>query len=258
MPLFDTHCHLDFTEISSQFEALWLRAQHAGVQRALIPSVGAQNWSRVKAMAHQYQGLYYALGFHPQFLDGMDEANWGLLDTYLAYNDVLCVAIGECGLDTTSPTPMAVQEEVLQRQLTLAKAHRKPIILHSRGAHNRMIQLVKQAKLIHGGVIHAFSGSYEQGMEWVRLGFYLGIGGVITYPRARKTRDAVSRLPAERFLLETDAPDMPIYGEQGQANEPKNVRVVLETIAILRSEALQPFALQLWENSNHLFSLNDY
>lgn len=115
--------------------------------------------------------------------------------------------------------------------------------------------MVKAAQLPKGGVLHAFSGSYEQGMEWVRLGFSLGIGGTITYPRANKTRQAVAKLPLEHLLLETDAPDMPLSGYQGMVNTPSQIVNILTILCELKNQTKQTVASQLWKNSNSLFSI---
>ncbi|MDF2154450.1 TatD family hydrolase [Vibrio sp. CAU 1672] len=255
MKLFDTHCHFDFEMFRDDFEHHLQRAKEQGVARILIPSVGPQNWSRIQSLAAQHTSLYYALGFHPYFLDGNFQHHQSQLEQLIARADDRCVAIGECGLDFALTVPVEWQEAALSAQFDLAKSYDLPVILHCRKAHNRLIQLVKKAQLPRGGVVHAFSGSYQQAMEWVKLGFYIGVGGTITYPRAKKTRDAIQRLPLNTVVLETDAPDMPILGYQGQANHPDKLIHVLKSLSALRGEPLQSIASQVWENSNFAFSL---
>ncbi|OWL79583.1 TatD family hydrolase, partial [Vibrio parahaemolyticus] len=174
---------------------------------------------------------------------------------YLNQKSPQCVAIGECGLDFAVNVDPELQERVLETQFELARRFNLPVILHSRKAHNRLIQMVKAAKLPRGGVLHAFAGSYQQGMEWVRLGFFIGVGGTITYPRAHKTRDAIQRLPLENLVIETDAPDMPILGYQGEPNHPAKLIHVFNELAELHSVRKQSIATQLWENSNFAFSI---
>lgn len=156
-------------------------------------------------------------------------------------------------MDFAIDVPVELQEQALELQFELARRFDLPVILHSRKAHNRLIQLVKAAKLPKGGVLHAFSGSYQQAMEWIRLGFLIGVGGTITYPRANKTRDAIQRISLENIVLETDAPDMPIIGYQGEPNHPSKLIHVLNELAVLRTESKQSIASQLWENSNSAF-----
>ncbi|YCO04266.1 TatD family hydrolase [Vibrio sp. VNB-15] len=255
MKLFDTHCHFDFDVFRDDFAHQVELACDQGVERILIPSVGPSNWSRIQELAHQYPHLYYALGFHPYFLQDDFEQYLPDLEALLSSSNKQCVAIGECGLDFAIEVPIELQERALEFQFELARRLDLPVIVHSRKAHNRLIQMVKAAKLPKGGVLHAFSGSYHQAMEWVRLGFFIGVGGTITYPRANKTRDAIQRLPLQHLVLETDAPDMPILGYQGEPNHPSKLIHVFNELSALHIESKQSIASQLWENSNFAFSI---
>ncbi|ALR14754.1 TatD family hydrolase [Vibrio natriegens] len=255
MKLFDTHCHFDFDVFQDDFEHNLALAQEQGVSRILIPSVGPSNWLRIQTLAEKYSHLYYALGFHPYFLEENFEQHLAELELYLKQKTPQCIAIGECGLDFAIDVDPQLQEKVLETQFELARRFDLPVILHSRKAHNRLIQMVKAAKLPKGGVVHAFAGSYQQAMEWVRLGFFIGVGGTITYPRAQKTRDAIQKLALENLLIETDAPDMPILGYQGQPNHPAKLIHVLNVLVELRRGEKQSIASQLWKNSNFAFSI---
>ncbi len=186
MKLFDTHCHFDFDVFQQDFTHQVDLAREQGVERILIPSIGPSNWARIQELANQYSHLYYALGFHPYFLQQEFEQFVPELESLLSSRNRQCVAIGECGLDFAIKVPAELQEQALKLQFKLAKRFELPVILHSRKAHNRLIQMVKAAKLPKGGVLHAFSGSYQQAMEWVRLGFLIGVGGTITYQERTK------------------------------------------------------------------------
>ncbi|HHF3028631.1 TatD family hydrolase [Vibrio antiquarius] len=255
MKLFDTHCHFDFDVFQGDFAHQLQLAQTQGVTRILIPSVGSQNWARIQTLADQHANLYYALGFHPYFLEDNVEQHFAELEHYLKQNAPQCVAIGECGLDFAIDVDPQLQEETLEVQFELARRFELPVILHSRKAHNRLIQIVKAAKLPRGGVLHAFSGSYQQAMEWVKLGFFIGVGGTITYPRAKKTRDAIQKLPLKHLVIETDAPDMPILGYQGESNHPAKLIHVFNELVELHNGSKQSIASQLWKNSNFAFSI---
>ncbi len=255
MKLFDTHCHFDFDEFQDDFEHNLKLAEEQGVSRILIPSVGPSNWSNIQTLAKQNPDLYYALGFHPYFLDQSFEQYLLQLEQYLSHECTQCVAIGECGLDFAIDVPVLLQEQALEIQFELARRFDLPVVLHSRKAHNRLIQMVKAAKLPKGGVVHAFSGSYQQALEWVKLDFYIGVGGTITYPRAKKTREAIQKLALENLVIETDAPDMPILGYQGQPNHPAKLIHVFNELVELRCGKKQPIASQLWKNSNFAFRI---
>ncbi|MDW1629618.1 TatD family hydrolase [Vibrio sp. Y176] len=255
MKLFDTHCHFDFDVFQDDFAHQLELAQTQGVARILIPSVGPQNWARIHTLAEQHANLYYALGFHPYFLEDNVEQHLTELEGYLNQKGQQCVAIGECGLDFAIDVDPQLQEKILEVQFELARRFELPVILHSRKAHNRLIQMVKAANLPRGGVLHAFSGSYQQAMEWVKLGFFIGVGGTITYPRAKKTRDAIQKLPLENLVIETDAPDMPILGYQGESNHPAKLIHVFNELVELHNGRKQSIASQLWKNSNFAFSI---
>lgn len=255
MKLFDTHCHFDFDVFQDDFSHHYELAREQGVERILIPSVGPSNWSRIQTIANQYPGIYYALGFHPYFLQHNFEQHLAELDRQLSLAGEQCVAIGECGLDFATNVPVDLQERALELQFELARKFKLPVILHSRKAHNRLIQMVKTAKLPKGGVLHAFSGSYQQAMEWVRLDFFIGVGGIITYPRANKTREAIQKLPLKHMIIETDAPDMPIFGYQGNRIIRAKAIHVLNELSQLHTLNKQTVAAQLWENSNSAFSI---
>ncbi|GEM73990.1 TatD family hydrolase [Vibrio sagamiensis] len=255
MKLFDTHCHFDFDVFQQDFAYQVDLAREQGVERILIPSIGPSNWARIQDLANQYSQLYYALGFHPYFLKPEFEQFVPELESLLSSTNRQCVAIGECGLDFAIDVPVELQEQALELQFELAKQFDLPVILHSRKAHNRLIQMVKAAKLPKGGVLHAFSGSYQQAMEWVRLGFFIGVGGTITYPRANKTRTAIQKLSLSCLVLETDAPDMPLFGYQGQTNHPEKARLIFNELSLLRNESAQSIAEVLWQNSHSLFGL---
>ncbi|QFI40106.1 TatD family deoxyribonuclease [Moritella marina ATCC 15381] len=234
--LVDSHCHLDFSDFDLDRIDVLARAKAKGVEHFLVPGIGAHNWQSVLALANQHTGVYAALGIHPYFLANFDHSHLVLLDEYLATEKGV-VAVGEFGLDKIVDFPFEQQLHICKQQLLLAKQYDLPVILHCRKAHNELIQLLQQVKLPRGGVIHGFSGSKQLAMQYIKLGFKLGIGGVITYPRAEKTRQAVSELPLAALLLETDSPDMPIKGYQGGRNEPANITEVLQELAKLRPES---------------------
>ncbi|MDW6093700.1 TatD family hydrolase [Vibrio rhizosphaerae] len=260
--LFDTHCHLDFEPFQPDVRWHWQQACDAGVSRLLIPSVGISNWGAVQELTTiAPQQLYYALGFHPYFLNTdcpemSCSERMAFLEERLAISDENCVAIGECGLDAIVDVSPALQEAILIAQLSIAQHAGLPIILHSRKTQSRLLQLIKRHKFTRGGVLHAFSGSEQQAQAFIQLGFKIGIGGVITYPRAAKTRRTVARLPLESLVLETDAPDMPLCGLQGQANHPKYLPLVLQTLAQLKTCDVTDIAAHLWLNSHQVFGID--
>lgn len=264
LEFFDTHCHFDFGEFDDDRDALWEECRRRGIRHLLIPGVQPDQWPRMQALCAQHPGIYYAAGLHPCWLD--DNIDNSKRDTQLSYlhqalrgqlDDPYCIAVGECGLDQYIDGDAKLQEAVLACHLEIAQEFNKPIILHCRRAHNQLVRCLKAYPLKRGGILHAYSGSLEQAEQYWQMGFYLGIGGTITYERANKTRNAVKGLPLAALVLETDAPDMPLCGQQGQRNTPLSIREVARTLALLRGETIETISQQTTHNAKTLFQLND-
>ncbi len=253
LPLTDTHVHLGLPEYAADLGAVLARSREAGVARWIVPAIDSAGWAALPALHRQHAGLFYAFGLHPWFLAGEGEQVWARLEARLKQAPAGLVAIGECGLDALVTVPLARQLEMLERQLDLACRYRLPVILHSRRTHNELLALLVRYRLPRGAVLHAFTGSRQQGEQFMHAGCYLGIGGVITYPRADKTRKAVAGLPLARLLLETDGPTMPLSGRQGSRNEPAFLPEVLTELAALRRQPAAELAAALETNADRCF-----
>lgn len=267
---FDSHCHFDFLEFNADRAALWRACNAQGITQLLMPGVSPGQWQTAAQLCVQYAGLCYAAGIHPHWIEQQpwfqtDSNN--LLDMAVrekiaaliqheftrSENIARCVAVGECGLDKMIKTPFELQQQLLTLHIDVANQLHKPLIIHCVRAHNELIALLKKNKAEVGGVIHAFSGSYEVAQQYVDLGFYLGIGGTITYERAQKTRAAAAKIPLEFLVLETDAPDMPLYGKQGQRNSPEYLPQIAQVLADLRGIAIDEIAAATSRNAMGLF-----
>ena len=251
----DTHCHFDFPPFTGDESASIARATEAGVTQIVIPATEADNFARVLALAEKYDALYAALGLHPIAIERHSAASLERLEACLAKRDAKLVAVGEIGLDLYREDPQfARQVSVFEAQMRLAKRYDLPAI-HSRRTHDKLTMLLKKHALPRTGVVHGFAGSLQQAERFVQLGYKIGVGGTITYPRASKTRDVIAQLPLSALLLETDAPDMPLNGFQGQPNRPERVARVFSTLCELRSEPAEEIANILIDNTNALFAL---
>ncbi|AFV00133.1 TatD-like deoxyribonuclease [Simiduia agarivorans SA1 = DSM 21679] len=234
---FDSHCHLDLDPLAAGASGYWQQARAAGVMRVLIPSVAPDHWRATQALAQQLPGARYALGIHPWWLDGLEgpPERWAA-PLAEALSDG-AVALGECGLDGARAMPLSQQLPWLEMQLAVAEQRKLPVVLHAHKAHNELIRALNGYPGVRG-LVHGFSGSRAQADDFLSRGFLLGIGGVVTYERARKTRATVKTLPAGSFLLETDAPSMPLAGFQGEPNKPAQLVRVADCVAQLRGESL--------------------
>nr|WP_306670759.1 MULTISPECIES: TatD family hydrolase [unclassified Endozoicomonas] len=251
--LFDSHCHLDFPEFDQDrnktLEQCWL----SGVHSICIPATEARYWPRVLKQAHSVPDsvrLYAALGLHPYFLKSHKPHHLDELKVFLTRHSETVCAVGEIGLDySLTDSNRDEQHFYFVRQLELADRFKLPVILHCRKAHDEILKQIRQIKLERGGIVHAFSGSEQQARQYIELGFKLGFGGTITYERARKTRQLATSLPLSSIVLETDAPDMPMSGYQGQRNTPARLPVVLKHLAQLRSSSVKEIARATTENA---------
>ena len=243
--LIDSHCHFDFEPFASDPDAYLELARNAGVGTIVIPSVGERNWQAVKSLSQQFDGLYYALGLHPFFSQEHSQHALSLLSEQLTEvagteekKDHKCVAVGECGLDfAIADANRERQIELLSAQLELANQYRLPVILHCRKAFPELVSVLKRTPPIAGGVYHGFSGSLPQAEQLIDLGIKIGVGGTITYRRANKTRNTIAALPLAALMLETDAPDMPVSGYQGEPNRPDRLFNIMQSLVEIREES---------------------
>ncbi|EOF4705707.1 MAG: metal-dependent hydrolase [Klebsiella huaxiensis] len=252
----DTHCHFDFPPFTGDETASIARAVQAGVTQIVVPAIEADNFERVLALAEQHNALYAALGLHPIVIERHDESSLEQLEVYLAQRPSKLVAVGEIGLDLYREDPQFERQlSVFEAQLRLAKRYDLPVILHSRRTHDKLAMLLKKHALPRTGVVHGFAGSLQQAERFVQLGYKIGVGGTITYPRASKTRDVMAQLPLSALLLETDAPDMPLNGFQGHPNRPEQAARVFATLCELRQESANEIANALIHNTKEVFSI---
>ena len=252
----DTHCHFDFPPFTGDERASLARASQAGVTQIVVPAIEADNFARVLALAEQHNALYAALGLHPIVIERHDESSLEQLEAHLAQRHSKLVAVGEIGLDLYREDPQFERQlSVFEAQLRLAKRYDLPVILHSRRTHDKLAMLLKKHALPRTGVVHGFAGSLQQAERFVQLGYKIGVGGTITYPRASKTRDVMAQLPLSALLLETDAPDMPLNGFQGHPNRPEQAARVFATLCELRQESANEIANALIHNTKEVFAI---
>lgn len=261
MEFFDSHCHFDFADFAVDRDRVWQACRAQGVNRMLVPGVVPAQWKIAAQLSASHSGIYWAAGLHPWWIKDLNpDASSAAAFTNLlreALADSNCVAVGECGLDAMIETPLAEQLRLLNLHLQLASELSLPLIIHNRKTHSELLSALKKFTLPAGGVIHGFSGSIEIARAYWSLGFRLGIGGTITYERAHKTREAVKLLPIEAMVLETDAPDMPLQGQQGQRNSPVNILLVARALADIRGESLEAIAYHTRQNTCRLFAVAD-
>jgi TatD DNase family protein len=251
MLLIDSHCHLDAAHFSSDFSEVLYRGLQQKLVAFVVPATDFAAWPRLRELSILYPQIKPAFGLHPTFLHAHHEQHLHALRHWLQYPE--CVAIGECGLDFFLPDLAIKQQEYLFiEQIKLAKQYNKPLIIHARKATERVIQLLRCYGPVRG-VIHSYSGSLEQARLLIDLGVYLGIAGAVTYPRSHRIRALVQVIPLEFLLLETDAPDQPLFGEQGRRNEPSHLPKIAQAVADLKKLPMTLIAEHTTQNALRLF-----
>lgn len=255
-PLFDSHCHLNLPELATEQSLHWQQAQQAGLAAILIPAVEQAAWTDLLAMRARQSGWHIALGIHPWWAIKHQLSDAELLNKMLQQYSAEVCAVGEIGLDFALPEDtFNSQQQLFEAQVTVAKRCKKPLILHHRKSQPQILAELKRQQFSEGGILHAFSGSQQQAQAFLDLGFKLGIGGTITYQRAQKTRNTVQKLPLSSFVLETDAPAMPIAGCQGEINTPAKLSVIFDEFCLLRTEQAGAIASTLWHNTVQVLRL---
>lgn len=246
--LVDTHCHLDDPVFAPDFEAVTSRIDQAGVRAVVIPAVEVDSFERTIGCAHGLDIGFYALGIHPLFVPQAQPEDLHTLARYLEryQDDPKLVAIGEIGLDYFVPelrTPELEEKQIhfYNEQLKLAQAFELPVLLHVRRAQDIILKYARRYPTVRG-IAHAFNGSFQQAERFLEFGYKLGLGGAMTFSRAKQIRRLATQLPLESFVLETDAPDIPpawlqAKGSTPPRNEPFHLARIAHTLAQLRQQS---------------------
>lgn len=251
--MIDSHCHFDFDAFESDRLDIWKRCQESGLTALLVPGVEPLQWGRAAELSEQLDDVFYAVGLHPWWITKQAYSHDAIERELRRQSQAAkCIAIGECGLDALKEPALSEQLDVLRLHFELAIEVNLPVIIHCVKAHGDLLKLIDEHNGLTG-VIHAYSGSLQLANEYWRRGFYLGAGGTLTYPRANKTRETFSKLADDAILLETDAPDMPVYGRRGQVNSPEYLPEVLAELARIRGQSVIHVSESTTQNFRKLF-----
>ena len=258
MKLFDSHCHLDDPCYDRDLDAVLTRMKTAGVARAMIVGVDGASSEKAADMARREDMLYAAVGVHPHEAKTCTEELISRLWKRAVQPEVR--AWGETGLDFNRMfSPQTVQEHWFIRQLAVAADCNLPVILHERDSNGRFLEILKSHLTgRRGGVVHCFSGTRSEMTQYLDLGLYIGITGILTIKqRGRPLRRLAPLIPSDRILIETDAPYLTPAPEKNRSrrNEPAFVRSVLFKLAEVRGQAPEALAEALWENTCRLYDI---
>ena len=260
MELIDTHCHVSYPDFDHDRDAVLKRAAQAGVALMVTVATDPACWHRYLDLSEGRPQLRVALGFHPNHAETFTGDDFLTLKSLFAKHPGKAVAVGETGLDFfREHCAPDIQRCAFQAQLDLAAELDLPFILHCRKAEREMLDMLaaqqaKQKKPLRG-VWHCFSANPELMREAAGLGLYFGFGGILTYVKAQEVRDAAKEAPADKLLLETDAPYLPPQPWRGQRNEPAYVAETARKLAEVRGVSTEDIARITTENARHLFRL---
>jgi TatD DNase family protein len=246
--LVDTHCHLDAAEFDDDRAAVAEAATRAGVGLIVVPAVERANFGAVASVCRDYACCAAAYGIHPMYVDQARETDLNALrETVLREHPL---AVGEIGLDRfIESRDDARQEFYFNAQLQIARDTGLPVLLHVRRAIDPVLKALRLCR-VPGGIAHAFNGSRQQADEFIKLGFKLGFGGAMTFPRASRIRELAATLPLDAIVLETDAPDIPPEWKVGGRNTPDQLPLIAQILADLRGIELHEVAAATTANAN--------
>lgn len=255
-PIFDTHAHYDDASFDEDREEVLRSLSENGVAKAVDVGAGILSSQKALELAGSHDFLYCALGVHPDEVGDLNEETCSWLEKTAAEEDK-CVAIGETGLDYHWDVHShEEQKKWFEWQIELAKRIGKPLIIHSRDAAKDTYDVMKACRAGEaGGVVHCYSYSAEMARDFLDMGFYIGIGGVLTYKNARKLVETAQIVPLDRIVLETDCPYLSPVPHRGERNTSINIAYVAEKLAEIKNTDVEIVRKAVWENAHRLYGL---
>lgn len=254
--IFDTHAHYDDRQFEEDREELLGSMRENGVELIVDAGSDIASWDKIEQLTDRYPFIYGAIGVHPDEVGELDEEKMKRMEQLLAREKM--VAVGEIGLDyywDKEPEIQAKQRYWFVRQLALAQQADLPVIIHSRDAAEDTMKIMEKA-YEDGikGVIHCYSYSPEMAQEYVKMGYFIGVGGVVTFKNARKLVQTVEEIPLSAIVLETDCPYMAPEPHRGTRNDSRNIPYVIEKIAKIKGISAEEVEETTRENAFALFS----
>lgn len=250
--IFDTHAHYDDTAFDGDRESIIKKLKENGVCNVINVGADLKTSQNSINLSREYDFIYAAVGVHPYDVQNLEEDYLDKLKDMCKWKKV--VAIGEIGLDYhMDDCNKKAQEKIFKEQIELSKTLNLPIIIHNREAHNDTMNIIKEYR--PKGVIHCFSGSKEMAKEVIKLGMYIGLGGVVTFKNAKNALEVAKTIPLENLVLETDAPYMAPVPFRGKRCDSTLIKFTAQKIAEIRNMDLDELLFKTKQNAKKLFSV---
>ena len=256
MKIIDTHCHLNDEALFKDLDNVINRARNAGVDKMVVIGWDEASSKLAIEIAEQYDFIYAVIGFHPEnVFDINDEI---LYKTLELYKNPKVVGVGEIGLDyhwTKEPEKREIQKEYFIKQIDFANKVGLPISIHSREAFNDTLEILKNHKPQHGGVMHCYSGSVENINDVINLNLYIGLDGPVTFTNSKTPKEVAAEVPLEKLVVETDCPYLSPHPLRGTINEPKNIVLIVDEITRLKGISKKHIMDVCYKNALTLFNI---
>ena len=252
--IFDTHAHYDDKQFAEDRDQILSSMQEQGVGTIVDASATVDSWERVLELTRRYAFVYGMIGVHPDEVGNLNEENFARMKALLEMEKI--VAVGEIGLDYYwDKEGHDLQKHWFIRQLDLARKMNKPVMIHSREAAADTMEIMKEHGKGLKGVIHCYSYSLEMAREYVKMGYYIGVGGVVTFKNSKKLKEIVEEIPLESIVLETDCPYLAPTPFRGKRNSSLYLPYVVEAIAELKGISAEQVIEQTEKNARDLYQL---
>ena len=246
----DTHCHI-VSEYYDDIDEVIKNAIDNGVLKIIINGYNMQSNREVLELVKKYDIVYGALGIQPEELYDYNDDSLKFIEEHI--NDEKIIAVGEIGLDYHYDTDKKLQKELFKRQLEIAYKYNKPVIIHSRDCIQETYNILKESKV--KGIMHCYSGSKEMALEFIKIGFLIGIGGVSTFKNAKNIVDVIKYIPLEYIILETDSPYLTPEPYRGKRNEPMYIPIVAKRVADIKGLDIKEIERTTTDNARRLFDI---
>ncbi len=249
MKIFETHAHLYMEDFDDDRDAIITQCFDAGIEYIINVAVDKDSFFKCKALAKQYKGLFYSVGFHPHDSEKFDE-------DFVCKHTPESIAIGEIGLDYyRNLSPKNIQKEVFEKQIEIALKHDKPMIIHDRDAHTDCYEILKgnNARRV---VFHSFTGDKEFAKKVLDQGWFISFNGIVTFKNSRLF-EVAKFVPLQKIFVETDSPYLSPHPKRGRRNSPLNLPIIINKLAEIKGVTADTISEKTFENAKKFFKLSD-